>query len=276
MPLISATDLHVTPGLRGVTLSVSAGETVAVLGPPGAGKSTLLGALAGDLLPDAGEVVRPEGAVYLPEGRPLDPGVPVGAWLRLAARLPGWDPALATALVGALSVPLHLAPERLSLAERTGLGLVLALAREAPVYLLDEPFQGLDTAARAEAQRAVGLRATPDAAVVVATADLGSLGRRPTHLALLAGGRLLGVADPAGWTSRVRGLHVRGLPDVARVLGDLALQVRPDGDGWVVIVDDPAWMAEDRLASAGAAYVGFGLGLEEAVLLRLGGRSGVS
>ena len=34
--------------------------------------------------------------------------------------------------------------------------------------------------------------------------------------------------------------------------------------------------AEELLASASAAYVGFGLGLEEAVLLRLGGRSAVS
>ena len=45
-----------TPALRGASLSVAAGEILAVLGPSGSGKSTLLHCLAGILVPGSGQV----------------------------------------------------------------------------------------------------------------------------------------------------------------------------------------------------------------------------
>jgi putative ABC transport system ATP-binding protein len=45
-----------TPALRGASVSVAAGEILAVMGPSGSGKSTLLHCLAGILVPDSGQV----------------------------------------------------------------------------------------------------------------------------------------------------------------------------------------------------------------------------
>ena len=61
MPLLIGRGLHKsfgpTPALRGIDISVAAGEILAVMGPSGSGKSTLLHCLAGILTPDAGEVI---------------------------------------------------------------------------------------------------------------------------------------------------------------------------------------------------------------------------
>ncbi|MFE7637858.1 ABC transporter ATP-binding protein [Kitasatospora sp. NPDC057518] len=59
-PLLHAQDLHKsfgpTPALAGASLTVAAGELVAVMGPSGSGKSTLLHCLAGITRPDQGTI----------------------------------------------------------------------------------------------------------------------------------------------------------------------------------------------------------------------------
>ena len=59
-PVLTAADLHLsfgeTTALQGASLSVYAGEVLALMGPSGSGKSTLLHCLAGILAPESGSI----------------------------------------------------------------------------------------------------------------------------------------------------------------------------------------------------------------------------
>ncbi|MFT4285402.1 MAG: ATP-binding cassette domain-containing protein, partial [Protaetiibacter sp.] len=64
-----------------LSLTVSPGQRVGLLGENGAGKSTLLGVLAGELEPDAGRVERPDATALLRQEVRTDPGAPLAAIL---------------------------------------------------------------------------------------------------------------------------------------------------------------------------------------------------
>lgn len=101
-PLLSVKDLEVNYGairaLRGVTLNVQPGETVAVIGANGAGKSTLMRALSGLLRPAAGSAdfgdmnlakaaphaIAQGGLLHIPEGRGTLGRLTVAENLRIA------------------------------------------------------------------------------------------------------------------------------------------------------------------------------------------------
>ncbi len=89
MSVLAVGDLVVRYGsataLHGVSLTVAAGEMVALIGANGAGKSTLLKALSG-VVPRASGDVRIEGSLaHVPEGRQLFPDLTVEDNLRLGA-----------------------------------------------------------------------------------------------------------------------------------------------------------------------------------------------
>jgi heme exporter protein A len=128
----------------GLSLALGPGQALQVRGPNGIGKSSLLRILAGLLAPLAGTVER-EGAVALLDERPaLDPHLPLGRALAFWSRLDGptADPER-LGLGDLLDVPVRY----LSTGQRKRAALLRLLGQQAPIWLLDEPLNGLDTAA---------------------------------------------------------------------------------------------------------------------------------
>jgi putative ABC transport system ATP-binding protein len=181
-----------TLALRGVSLTVAAGEMVAVTGPSGSGKSTLLACLAGLDEPSGGMVRvagrrvsrRPEseraalraahiGMVFQTANlvEHLDVAENVALAQRLAApaaRHQRADVGELLAHVG-LQARAHARPSRLSGGELARAGLAVALANQPAVLLADEPTGELDGATARRVLALLRRRADDGGAVVVVT-----------------------------------------------------------------------------------------------------------
>lgn len=130
---------------RGLSLELASGEALHVAGANGIGKSSLLRILAGLLRPYTGDVNR-RGAIGLIDERPaLDPHLPLGLALAFWQRMdgPSGDAIARLGLADLLDVPVRY----LSTGQRKRASLARLIGQSAPIWLLDEPLNGLDTSA---------------------------------------------------------------------------------------------------------------------------------
>ena len=134
--------------LRGFSLALSSGETVWIRGANGSGKSTLLRAIAG-LLPLSAGVLHVEGSLALTDDNlALDSDDSLEKALHFWTRLDGANAAQLEAALEALDlVPLAELPVRmLSAGQKKRGALARTIAGAAQIWLLDEPYNGLDQA----------------------------------------------------------------------------------------------------------------------------------
>lgn len=146
--------------LTDVTLEIEGPCIAGLLGRNGAGKTTLLRILAGQEFATSGQV-HVFGAEPLENDAVLRrmilvredqtyPDLRVRHAIAAASLLyPDWDADLAGTLLDAYELPTNRPIKKLSRGMRTALGITVGLAARAELTLFDEPYAGLDAAARA-------------------------------------------------------------------------------------------------------------------------------
>jgi osmoprotectant transport system ATP-binding protein len=208
-----------TDVLRGVSLTVAAGEVVALVGRSGSGKTTMLRLVNRMLTVASGEVrvggrpvsgwdpiVLRRQTGYAIQDVGLFPHLSVAQNIAIVPRLLQWDDQRIAARVEQLLdlVGLDAAefrnrrPDQLSGGQRQRVGLARALAADPPVLLMDEPFGALDPITRAELHREFkGVQAAMHKTVLLVTHDLAEAFRLADRVAVLQDGAIVACAPPA-------------------------------------------------------------------------------
>lgn len=192
--------------LRDVHLQVPAGAIVGLVGRNGAGKSTLLECLVGLIAPTRGRCeLLGEPALALSDEAKGRLGFVAQApdlfsWLNGHAHLqqfatvyPGWSERRAVELALRLDLNLATPAGRLSVGDQQKLSVVLAMAHDPDVLILDEPVASLDPMTRREFMRALFERPQPSdlpRTVLISSHLLADLERVVTHVAFLRRGEL--------------------------------------------------------------------------------------
>jgi len=165
--------------LDGVDLHIGFGKIVGLLGPNGSGKTTLIKLANGLLQPDSGSI-RIAGMKPGVESKAIVSYLPDADWL------PGWmrveqlvemfgdfykdfDPARANEMLTNLELSPKDVLKTLSKGNREKVQLILAMSRNARLYLLDEPIGGVDPAARDYILHTILSNYSKDATVLIST-----------------------------------------------------------------------------------------------------------
>ena len=165
--------------LDGIDLELDFGRIVGLLGPNGSGKTTLLKLANGLLQPTEGRI-RIAGMAPGPDTKAIVSYLPDAAWLPDWMRVEqlvemfrdfyaDFDPAKANEMLEKLELSPKAPLKSLSKGNKEKVQLILAMSRNARLYLLDEPIGGVDPAARDYILNTIISNYSKDATVVIST-----------------------------------------------------------------------------------------------------------
>ena len=165
--------------LDNVDLHIGLGKIVGLLGPNGSGKTTLI-KLANGLLQPTGGSIKVAGMTPGAESKAIVSYLPDADWLPDWMRVEqlvemftdfykDFDPARANEMLQKLSLPPKAALKTLSKGNKEKVQLILAMSRNARLYLLDEPIGGVDPAARDYILHTILSNYSKDATVLIST-----------------------------------------------------------------------------------------------------------
>ncbi|MBN1826975.1 MAG: ABC transporter ATP-binding protein [Candidatus Eisenbacteria bacterium] len=192
-----------------LSLEVRPGEVFGFLGPNGAGKTTAIRIAAGLLRTDEGEVFlggapagRPESrrrVGYLPEDIRLPARHRLGEWLACQLRLRGVDGARIPAVAERVGLAGRLDTETgaLSKGMRRRAGLMLMIAVDPALWLLDEPTADLDVPGRELVENVILEARSRGASFFLSSHILSEVERVCDRVGLIERGRLARTAAPA-------------------------------------------------------------------------------
>ena len=230
--------------LEDISISVEAGQRIALLGHNGAGKTTLMKAILGLTPLGDGQITvaghTPGSApartttAYLPESVAFHAALTGREVLRMFAQLSGVKPADVSPLLDRVGLA-HAADNRVgtySKGMRQRLGLAQVLLGRPKLALLDEPTSGLDPISRHELYAIIDEMAAHGTAVLIASHTLTEVEARTDRIAILRQGKLVANDTLANLTRRAHlpiRLRVRAAPDCAADIAHETAGARVNG-----------------------------------------------
>ncbi len=196
-----------TVALDSVSFKINAGKIIGLLGKNGAGKSTLIKIINGLLIPDSG-VINFNGEslnyqfkdriAYLPERSYLDKSMDVmGAINYMSDFYKSFNKDKALKLLKDLNLDSSKRISKMSKGMQEKLQLILVMAREADLYILDEPLGGVDPATRDYILDTILSNFNEGASVIISTHLIADIERILDEVIMIDNGKIVlsGEAD---------------------------------------------------------------------------------
>ena len=194
-----------TTALDGIDVAIPSGRIVGLVGANGSGKSTLLRHIVGLYLPDQGhcrtfgteaaQLTAPELARigYVHQEGELLEWMTVKQLLRyVAAYYPTWNLDLQQRFLDDFEIPIKLRVGTLSPGKRQQVAILLAIAFEPDLLILDEPASGLDPIARSLfLDLLLGIIQDQNRTIIISSHILSDIEKVIDHVLIMQQGRLL-------------------------------------------------------------------------------------